>query len=79
MSADADPLRADGNDFVAPYGGPIWLSRIALQTSERVRLAFEVEVGFTTLPARAEIQGEGVALALDDVSITSLVSVGFAF
>jgi hypothetical protein len=79
MNADADPLRAEDDDFLAPYGGPFWLSRIAVRASDQVRVALEVEVGVTTLPARAEVEGEGVALELDGVSLTSVVSVGFAF
>jgi len=79
MNADADPLRAEGDDFLAPYGGPLWLSRVVVRASERVRLAVEVEVGLTTLPARAEIEGEGVALELDGLSMTSVVSAGVAF
>jgi hypothetical protein len=79
MNADADPLRAEGDDFLAPYGGPIWLSRVVVRASTRVRVALEIELGLTTLPARAEIEDEGVALELDGVSMTSVVSAGFAF
>jgi hypothetical protein len=79
MNADADRLRAEGDDFLAPYGGPIWLSRVVVRASERVRVALEIEVGLTTLPARAEIEDEGIALELDGVSMTSVVSAGFAF
>jgi hypothetical protein len=79
MVADPDPLRAEGDDFLAPYGGPIWLSRVVLRAGEHMRLALEAEVGLTTLPARAEIEGEGIALELDGVSMTSVVSLGWVF
>lgn len=79
IAGDADPVRAEDDAFIAPYGGPIWLSRVVLHPNATLRVALDLEVGLTTLPASAEIEGEGTALELDGLWFSSMLAAGFAF
>ena len=73
-----DRSETKGRQFVAPYGGPIWLARADLILGRNVRLGIELEAGFTTLPAKATADGEQV-FALQGVWISPGLSLGAAF
>jgi hypothetical protein len=79
IAGDADPSLAEDDGFTAAYGGPYWLTRLVLRLTDTLRMAIDAELGLTTLPASAEIEGEGAALELDGVWFNAVVGVGFAF
>jgi hypothetical protein len=73
-----DRVQDKADHFFAPYGGPIWWNRIEFCATERLRLAFELELGIATLPAKA-LAGSTQVLALDGVWLTTALSIGFGF
>jgi hypothetical protein len=79
IDGDADPRLAESDDFIAPYGGPLWLTRGVFHLGDTVRVAAELEVGFATLPARAEVEGGGAAFELAGLWVNGLVGLGIAF
>jgi hypothetical protein len=78
IDADADPSLAADDEFTAPYGGPLWLTRLVVRLSDTLRVAIDAELGLTTLPASAEIQGEGTALELAGVWFNAVIGAGLA-
>ncbi len=73
-----DRSQTPGEHFFAPYGGPIWWNRIEFRATEQLRLAFELEAGVATLPAKA-LAGTTPVLALDGLWLTTAVSLGIGF
>jgi hypothetical protein len=73
-----DERKTSGDDFAAPFGGPIWVARAELALSRGVRLGLELEAGVTTLPAKATADGEHV-FGLEGVWISPALSLGASF
>lgn len=79
IDGDADPALAEGDDFIAPFGGPLLLARVVLRAGNMLRVGIDVEGGWTTLPVRAQVEDEGTALELDGGWVTTMFAVGLAF
>jgi hypothetical protein len=79
IDGDADPSLAEDDDFTAPYGGPLLLTRLVVRLTDSLRVAIDAELGLTTLPVSAEIEGEGTALELAGVWFNAVIGAGFAF
>lgn len=76
MAGEADDgtlVRSDS--FYAPYGGPYWLGRGAWELASPLLVALDLELGITTLPARA-IASETPVVSLDGVWFAATLGLG---
>jgi hypothetical protein len=74
-----DDLETTGDDFAAPFGGPIWVARADFVLSRKVRLGLELEAGVTTLPAKATGDGGNDVFAVEGVWLSPALSLGASF
>jgi hypothetical protein len=74
-SSDDPMLR--GYRFAALYGGPVWWNRLEYRGFSRLRLALEVEAGFTTLPVYATAPEAGTVFTLSGLSVGAALSIGW--
>jgi len=73
-----EPQHAIGENFSAPFGGPVLFGRAEFWVTEALRLAVDLEGGIVTLPARAQADGMAV-LALDGPWLCTALALGIAF
>jgi hypothetical protein len=77
-SESADQAIAVGDSFTDAFAGLLWWVRAELHPSRHIRVAFDLELGAITLPARAKALEEEV-LAVDGIWIGASVGGGVAF
>ena len=73
-----DEYETSGNDFAAPFGGPIWVARADLVLGRGVRLSLELEAGVTTLPAKATADGHDI-FAVEGIWLSPALALGASF
>lgn len=74
--SDSARLRADA--FVAPYAGPLVMSRFAYRASSSLRLLVELEAGIVTLPVKG-LSGKTTVIELNGAWLSAGLGLGVAF
>jgi hypothetical protein len=68
-----------GFEFFAPWGGPGLQLSAAYRAGDHVRVLFELEGGYVTLPAQAVVQSGGVVAELGGLYGSAAVGLGWSF